>query len=349
VGSQPKGISGSRAAAVLGLSEFVSRFEVWQQIKEEREPGFNAKRGYIMPVFEGNASTRWGLAFEDAVIHLAEQKSGQSIVGREHFYQSPMEGASLTAHIDGAFSVESDEGYPTKLHNGKTTNAISFRNKWGEPGTAAVPQSYAIQAQHDMLVSGAEQTILSVLVFPEMPDRWEESGIILGHLSHGPTDQTEEWCLNRRVDDEWQFLSTTYDWARILSQMGFFHQYIIPADISAQEAMLESYRKFWRDHIEGDAEPSPETPEDVARAFPAPVGTLIATDQIAAWIAERNAITDEIGGKGPLSKRKDQLKVDILNWARAQDAQVDDDSREKTIILSSDGRKLATWNGKTFR
>jgi hypothetical protein len=59
MGATPRGISGSRAAAVLGLSEFTSRFEVWQQIKEEREPGFNAKRGYIMPVFEGNAATRW--------------------------------------------------------------------------------------------------------------------------------------------------------------------------------------------------------------------------------------------------------------------------------------------------
>jgi len=337
VGSSPRGISGSRAAAVLGLSEFTSRFEVWQQIKEEREPGFNAKRGYIMPVFEGNAATRWGLAFEDAVVQLAEQVMGISIGAREQMFSRDY----LTCHIDGCYgAIVGNEPFP-KLHNGKTTNQRTFWQKWGEPGTANVPQSYQIQGQHDMLVSGAEQTILSVLVFPEMPDEWEKQG-----WEVRMDIKTEPFFLHNKNSGN---LSSPMAWAGPLAEMGFFKQYIIPADKEAQGVMLESYRKFWRDHIDGDAEPKPETPEDIARAFPAPVGTIVVTDQVAAWIAERNAITDEIGGKGPLSKRKDQLKVDILDWARKQDATIDDESKEKTIFMSSDGRKIASWNGKTFR
>jgi hypothetical protein len=351
MGATPRGISGSRAAAVLGLSEFVSRFEVWQQIKEERQPGFNAAKGYIMPVFEGNASTRWGLAFEDAVIQLAEQKSGCAIKNRELFFTLNLSGNSggdpdsaLSCHIDGWYDFTDS---PSRIHNGKTTNQRTFWQKWGEPGTANVPQSYQIQAQHDMLVSGAEQTILSVLVFPEMPDEWERQGWL------PKSDTPGVWFLYNLSTEVRNIVrgSGSYPirWASVLAEMGFFKQYVIPADKNAQGVMLESYRKFWRDHIEGDAEPAPETPEDIARAFPAPVGTIVVTDQVAAWIAERNAITDEIGGKGPLSKRKDELKVLILDWGRKQDATLDDESKEKTIFMSAEGRKLASWNGKTFR
>lgn len=366
MGATPRGISGSRSAAVLGLSEFTSRFEVWQQIKEERDHGFNAKRGYIMPVFEGNAATRWGLAFEDAVIQLAEQKRSLKIINREREFFLPGDKPNfeeinlnpiITCHIDGWYSdgnPESDYGDEFPIHNGKTTNQRSFWQKWGEPGTANVPQSYQIQAQHDMLVSGAEQTILSVLVFPEMPDEWEKQGwSVEKEYVGGPN---EKFILTKYFEAREESKSALIDyqrepmdWAKTLSDMGFFKQYIIPADKTAQAVMLESYRKFWRDHIEGDAEPSPETPEDIARAFPAPVGTIVVNDQIAAWIAERNAITDEIGGKGPLSKRKDELKVLILDWARKQDATLDDESKEKTIFMSSDGRKIGSWNGKTFR
>jgi len=343
MGSSPRGISGSRSAAVLGLSEFVSRFEVWQQIKEERELGFNAKRGYTMPVFEDNAATRWGLAFEDEVIQLAEQKAADRIINREHEHFLPGE-PLLTCHIDGAYEKT------FLLHNGKTTNQRTFWQKWGEPGTANVPQSYQIQAQHDMLVSGAEQTILSVLVFPEMPDEWERQGIeIFSQDLSGDEGYYRGFLLHQMKDGNELWRGTTDRWARVLSEMGFFKQYVIPANKEAQGVMLESYRKFWTDHIDGATEPKPETPEDIARAFPAPVGTIVVTDQIAAWIAERNAITDEIGGKGPLSKRKDQLKVDIIDWARKQDATLDDESREKTIFMSQDGRKLASYNGKTFR
>jgi hypothetical protein len=287
------------------------------------------------------------LAFEDAVIQLAEQRAGLAIKNRELFFTLDLSGNSggnpfspLSCHIDGWYEFADP---PTRIHNGKTTNQRSFWQKWGEPGTANVPQSYQIQAQHDMLVSGAEQTILSVLVFPEMPDEWEKQGwfvdIVGGELT----------LINKSEDPFYRVCPPVQDWADSLAQMGFFKQYIIPADKSAQAVMLESYRKFWTDHIEGDTEPRPETPEDIARAFPAPVGTIVVNDQIAAWIAERNAITDEIGGKGPLSKRKDELKVMILDWARKQDATLDDESKEKTIFMSSDGRKVGSWNGKTFR
>jgi predicted phage-related endonuclease len=77
MGSQPKGISASRGAAILGLSEFATPFEIWQIICEEREPGFNEKKGFALPVREETAAMRFGNAFESAVIELAEREQGE--------------------------------------------------------------------------------------------------------------------------------------------------------------------------------------------------------------------------------------------------------------------------------
>ena len=49
MGSNPRGISGSRAASILGLSEWATVFQTWQEIKEEQVPGFNSLAGYVMP------------------------------------------------------------------------------------------------------------------------------------------------------------------------------------------------------------------------------------------------------------------------------------------------------------
>ena len=75
MGSKPVGISASRGAAVLGISDWQTQFEVWQLIMEERQPGFNASRGYVLPEFKESASLRWGNAFEDANIALSESAS----------------------------------------------------------------------------------------------------------------------------------------------------------------------------------------------------------------------------------------------------------------------------------
>ena len=59
------------------------------------------------------------------------------------------------------------------IHEGKTTNLRAYRSQWGEPGTDRVPMAYQVQVQHQMLVTGIDEAIVSVLVFPISADEME--------------------------------------------------------------------------------------------------------------------------------------------------------------------------------
>ena len=353
MGSTPRGISASRGAAVLGLSDWASPLEVWQQILEEREPGYNAAHGYTLPEFKEGASLRFGLAFEDAVVSLSEDATGDKIVDREGSYgidlarpddrfvgsDNVASHCAITCHIDGSYIMPPALSGSGPLHEGKTTTAFAFREKWGEPGTDRIPQVYQVQVQHQMLCTGASEVIVSVLVFPEMPDEWERQGWYVGH-------DGQKWFLQH---DGRAFGCEPSVWAEVLSQMGYFHQYRVKANPEAQAAMLASYRRFWEHNVLRQVPPDPRDYEDVRRLFPAPKGTIVCDDTLAGWLREYKDIRDELGGKGMLSRRGDELKLLILERARATDGTIDDESREKTIFRDQAGAKLGQYDGKTFR
>ncbi len=176
MGSKPIGISASRASTIMGINPWSSELEVWQKIMEEVEPGFNAANNYEYPVFEETAQIRWGNAFEDAVIKLAEDKAGKKIFDREKLYKY---NKFITCHIDGRYQdILSDEIIMTRLSEGKTTSFFYWKDNFGDPGTDKIPVQYQSQCQHQMLCTGAEKVILSVLVFPRRVDDWEAMGIL---------------------------------------------------------------------------------------------------------------------------------------------------------------------------
>ena len=120
MGSKPTGYSASRISSILGVNPYQTQIEIWQILQEERQEGFNKEKGYILPVFEGNAATRFGTAFESAICSLVENKFNTKIVNREKFYSKTFEDLILTAHVDG----ESENG--EFLTENKTTNTRSF-------------------------------------------------------------------------------------------------------------------------------------------------------------------------------------------------------------------------------
>jgi predicted phage-related endonuclease len=310
MGSKPSGISASRGAAILGLSKWSTRVEAFLKIMEEREPGFCAANGYEKPEHESNMLLEMGLAFEDAVCSLAENKQGTDIIGEEILSKHPNLGY-VTCHQDGEY-------YDSNiLHEGKTTSIFYFRDNFGEPGTNRIPPEYQIQVQHQMLCTGIEECILSVLVFPFRQDSIEEI----------PSDPLK--------------------WASILAEMGYFHQYYIKADPELHKLMLKKYQKFWDRHILTGKPPRPRTYRDIKRLVKAPKGTIIATKQIERWAAEYKDIGEEMS---LAKKRKDELKTQILEYMyRQADVPIDDESQEKWILRSKKGRKLCSYNGKTFR
>ena len=318
--SIPLNISGSRSAAILGMSNYQTPLQVWLQIMGRE---FCKEHNYEYPEFEGNAATRWGSAFESAIIELAEEKQKCDIYGRETFYQKDY----ITCHIDGAY-LERDE-----LHEGKTTSAQYFYSAFGEPGTDRVPVEYQLQCQHQMICTGAEKVILSVLVFPKRPEEWEAMGweII-----------SDYYLQNINLGKQVQ----TFEWAKILNQMGYFHQYTIHAHPDLQALMLSAYSDFWNNHVLTGTPPEPKNYEDIKKIVRSPVGTIIATPEINNLIAEYKQIGSEISSTGTLAKRREQLKTQILNFSRTAGFTEDDESRDKWIIRSQDGKKLASY-GKT--
>lgn len=350
MGSKPKGLSASRAAAILGLNSFQSPFEVWQRIMEERQPGFNAERGYLMPEEPDNAPIRWGTAFEQAIIGLAEFERG-IIEDQEGFFdvfnEVQIKGLSvgltttydmckLTCHIDGRYQDGT-------LHEGKTTSFFTWKEKWGEPGTDKIPQEYQVQVQHQMICTGADEAVVSVLVFPKRVEEFEELGWEVGQFNCGG------WFIDR-PKSQGGASTRIDDWASTLSEMGYLHQYPVKANLQLQERLKQLYAEWWQAHVIEETPPTEGmTYDDVRRMIPEPVGTVVLDDQTARQFKEYKDIGKEIGKSGQLSKRRDQLKVDLLQKISNYGATKDDESEKKWIFRDEQGNKVGQYDGKTFR
>ncbi|MDR1353528.1 MAG: YqaJ viral recombinase family protein [Treponema sp.] len=326
MGSIPSGISGSRAAAVLGISGFDTRLAAWQRIIEEAEPGWNTARGFLLPEREETAAMRWGTAFEDAVAKLAGKALGGRVTKREKEYRDEItpSGAPLTCHIDGVIKG--------RLYEAKTASSFSFNSSWGRD---RIPGYYQAQVQHNLFLTGLAEAVVVCLEFPETPEKWEAMGWYTARAG-------DKWLLQ---NDGAQTGATPETWARALAEMGFFHRYEIAADQATQTAMLDGYAKFW-ESVKAGKPPAPENYADIKRLFPEPKGTLIAPPAIEMKLREYRDIAAELGGSGPQAKRQEQLKVEILSWARGQAAEEDDESAEKLVIRNEAGEKCGSF-GKT--
>jgi len=337
--SLPINISASRGAGVLGLSKYQTPVQIWLQICEARRPGFCAERGYKLPVVEENAAMRWGSAFESAIIDLAQAKTGNKISDREKLVSK---NKYVTCHLDGIYS----DG---KIHEGKTTNAFAFRELWGEPGTDKIPQEYQVQVQHQLLCTGANEAIVSVLVFPAAVDEFERVGWMPEMLLNGESKKMEYILANENI----KLWVEPIEWADTLSQMGFFHQYQIKADKKLHKKLLTHYKHFWENYVLTETQPPVQEYEDIRLLCPEPYGTIVLPEQIENWKKEYNDITKELGKSGSLEKRREQLKTAIgaflIERFKKGKPTVDDDSKDKFILRNQAGEKMGSFDGKTFR
>jgi predicted phage-related endonuclease len=341
--STPINISASRGASILALSKWKTPVQSWLEMMEARQPGFCAKHKYNLPEFEYGSAMRWGHAFESAIIELAEKRQGHTIHDRERLFTNEYSGKItnsdleklnpvITCHIDGWYGKEQFD----PLHEGKTTSYFYWHDNFGEPGTDKVPVEYQIQCQHQMICTGAEKVILSVLVFPKRVEEWEEMGWKIIQHEKG-------YYLENPIFTDSTGLHKPVKWARILDQMGYFHQYEIKSHPELQKSMIQHYTEFWNENVLGEKEPIPQTYDDIKALCTEPIGTILADETIERLWAEYKNIKSEIGGTGPLAKRADQIKVIVLDYMHNAGAIEDDESREKWILRDQSGSKLASY------
>jgi hypothetical protein len=334
MGSKPIGISASRASAILGVNKYQSQFEVWQRIMEERKPGFNEARGFILPPEPDNASIRWGNAFENAVISLAECARGCQVGDREEFYSHSLGGLDITCHIDGLYSGGNTDG---ELHEGKTTSFFAWKDNWGEPGTDLIPIEYAIQVQHQMICTGASEAIVSVLVFPQRVESLEDFGCELHQDDQG------NYYLKLGNGD----IQTPYSFSKVFAGLGYFHQYPIQANKKLQKKLIDLYAKWWQDYVISETPPlEGASYEDIRRLCPRPNGTIVCGEEVARWFKKykkASAIEKKMADK------KKSIKTALIQHMNNQESVKEDSSTGKWLFLDETGEKLGQFDGKTFR
>ncbi len=312
----PIGISGSRAAAVLGLSPYQTPVQVWLDIMGAE---FCHERGYEWKPFEGNTSTRWGSAFESAIVELTENKLGVNIIDREKYFEREY----LTCHVDGIINGDT-------LYEAKTTTVYGFSDAWGEPGSNKIPRMYQVQVQHNMMLAGLERAVVAVLVFPKRVEEFEEMGWLVV-LDDGDAPYL--------LDPDGRILYPSA-WADPLNYMGYFHTYEINADHELQNMMLKHYAEFWQDHVIGRTEPKARNIDDIKKLCREPKGTIIADDFIERIMSELDQLGDE---KNQIDERRDQIKLLALEYMRDQVPTIDEETETKYILRSRDGRKLGQY------
>ena len=330
MGSTPRALSASRAAGIVGASRFATPVGVWLDIMEERNPGFAEAHGLKHEPFEGNAATRWGLAFEPALIHIAGGARGDVIIDRELALSHP-DFDFITCHLDGVYLNGGE------IHEGKTTTTMGWRDNWGEPGTDRIPPEYQVQVQLQMAISGRNRAVVSVLCFPERPETWEEMGLGAAVVANDTGVITRDGLA----------FALASDWARVFREVGWFHQYTVDASGEAQAEIVEALVAFWNRYLLTEMPPPARTYEDCRRLFVAPKGTVLADDDTERLAAEYRQINTE---ESAFRKRKEQIKAEIVKrMAAAAEHPIDGDSTEKWILRGASGAKLATYDGKVFR
>lgn len=136
-----KGIGGSDAAAVLGLSKYKTPLQVYQE-----------KRGELDGTPD-NESMLWGRVLEPVIRQQYAERTGRVVRVPDKILSHPRH-AFMLANLDGF----TDDGRVVEIKTAR------FGNDWGEPGTDQVPVPYLLQVQHYMAVTGLPVADVAVLI-----------------------------------------------------------------------------------------------------------------------------------------------------------------------------------------
>lgn len=136
------GIGGSDASVILGLNKYKTPFELWLE-----------KTGQTDLEDTAGEAAYFGNALEDLVAKEFEIRSGKKVRRRNEFLQHP-EYSFITGNIDRKVVGES------ALLECKTASAY-LSKEWEDD---EIPESYIVQAQHYLGVTGYQKAYMAVLI-----------------------------------------------------------------------------------------------------------------------------------------------------------------------------------------
>jgi len=135
------GIGGSDAAVVLGLSQWKTPLQLWQE-----------KTGQIALPDIDSPAMYWGRTLE-SVIREHYQKETGTTVAQPEMLRHPKH-QWMIANVDGI----TGDGKVLEIKTARSANG------WGEVGTNEIPEAYQLQVQHYMAVMECAAADIAVLI-----------------------------------------------------------------------------------------------------------------------------------------------------------------------------------------
>jgi putative phage-type endonuclease len=127
-----KAIGSSDMAAILGLSQYASAYDIWAQ-----------KTGRVESS-EGNAATRAGNLTERSVLAFAREELGPIVRNQRRTHKT----LHISANID---AIVKASGEPVEAKTSGLTGPLP--SDWGEPGTDEIPAPHIIQSHIHMMTT----------------------------------------------------------------------------------------------------------------------------------------------------------------------------------------------------
>lgn len=174
-----KGIGGTDAAAILGLSKYATEHDVWLR-----------KQG-LAPEVRENEAMWWGRELEDIIARRYSEVTSYPLLNPQH----PDGSKRLVYHPDHPELIGSPDRLVVSRPLGLEikTASVYTADEWGREGTDEIPLAYVAQCAHYMAITG----------FP----RWDVAVLIGGsdfRLYHLHRDEAMEQALVAKLIDWWQ-------------------------------------------------------------------------------------------------------------------------------------------------
>ena len=141
-----KGIGGSDVAAIMGLSPWKTAYQVYQEKRKEVED------------WGGNSLTDWGKRMEPAIRQWYSDQTGRDVRLPDKIMYHPQHPFML-ASLDGF----TDDGRVVEIKTARSGK------DWGEPETNQIPDYYAVQVHHYMIVTGFQVADIPVSIAGSSP------------------------------------------------------------------------------------------------------------------------------------------------------------------------------------
>lgn len=153
---QIQGIGASEAAAIVGLSPWMSKNELWY-IKTGKK---------VAKDLSGNAAVEQGIRMEGAIRTVFAARHPEFQVEHHAYdilYQTerPWLFATLDGEITESFADSSVKKYPLEIKT-STPRGKADWDKWSD---GKIPDNYYIQILHQMLATGWEKAYLTAFLY----------------------------------------------------------------------------------------------------------------------------------------------------------------------------------------